>query len=325
MTAPSARDRLAHSAAASGRRTGVLVAKAAITACMVGLVLAFADVASVADHLRRAHLPLLGLALLLMLANTWLEAVQFAEIVRALGGTVTNRASFEITLGGRFFGTISPGSFGTDLYRALGMRLLGVRTGEAVRLAVASRLMSLLALVPVIAAGLPFAFAYVDSPGQRAALVAAPLLLLSMLAALAAGGRLAARFAGWWAGGLRAVAGALIAAAAGSPRSPSIWVAASGQHLVRVAVFAVIVRALGVDVPLDALFALVPLALLVAMVPVTLGSWGLRELSLVYALAFAGVEADAALAVSIAFGGTGLVFGALCGALWALAPDRRYG
>ena len=72
----------------------------------------------------------------------------------------------------------------------------------------------------------------------------------------------------------------------------------------------------GLDVPLLACLVLVPPAMLVATLPISLGGWGVREGVLVAAFAMIGISADAALAVSVAFGLLVMASGGVGLAVW---------
>src|SRR5256885_1981179 len=109
-----------------------------------------------------------------------------------------------------------------------------------------------------------------------------------------------------------------------TPRNMLSWFAALSQHLLRVAILAMLAAGLGLDVPVAALFAFTPAALLIAMVPISFGGWGVREVSFVYLLGTAGVSAEAALSLSVAFGLLRVVVGALGGIAWALMSDHHY-
>ena len=60
------------------------------------------------------------------------------------------------------------------------------------------------------------------------------------------------------------------------------------------------------------------------MLPVSLGGWGVRELTFVYSLGAAGVGAEAALSLSIAFGLLRVVVGAIGGVTWVVMNDDHF-
>ena len=60
-----------------------------------------------------------------------------------------------------------------------------------------------------------------------------------------------------------------------------------------------------------------------AMLPISFGGWGVREIAFVYLLGAAGVSAEAALSLSIAFGLLRVLVGAIGGLTWLLINDEH--
>lgn len=143
------------------------------------------------------------------------------------------------------------------------------------------------------------------------------------LVAVAAGLLLGAPATPGVQGGVALVAAALAATglalrqdlgrALGAPGPALVQVAASAAFTATlVAGFAACGHAVGA--PLDGpALAAVPLVLLAMAVPVSVGGWGLREAAAAVVLPRVGVPADAAIAVSAAYGASALL-GALPGA-----------
>jgi len=70
----------------------------------------------------------------------------------------------------------------------------------------------------------------------------------------------------------------------------------------------------------DCLF-ITPLALIIAAIPITIGGWGLRELSLVSLLSLMSVDANTALLISITFGFLILISSLINGVFLLLTPN----
>ena len=85
--------------------------------------------------------------------------------------------------------------------------------------------------------------------------------------------------------------------------------------------FGLCARAVGLELG-DGLYTAVPLVFVTLAVPVSIGGWGLRELSSVLVLSSIGLSPEQATAISVAYGASVLV-GALPGALGLLVPDGR--
>lgn len=308
---------------AGALKTGLRIAVAAL---LFAAALSLVETGALADVVAAAKPVWFAPALVCVAVNAVLESMQFAAAARAFGDRLGFADAIRLTLVGRFFSLFTPSMLGGDIYRAVAMRGRGAPAGKAVSLAAASRVMSLIALAPVLLTGMPLIALHA---GLTAVFAAFAALILAVAAGALALLFAPARWVGAAAlrrvplvGGLGAGVADLRYAALAAPSARALWLTALAQHLVRVVVLALTARAFGVDAGLDVFFAFAPISLLVAMAPVSVGSWGLREVALVYSLGIAGVPAGAALLTSIAFGlyGVGL---ALIGGLMWMRPAAR--
>ena len=265
-----------------------------------------------------------GLAALLVFS----DAVLFAGSMQVLERRVPLSVSLLYSLVGWFFSNVAPSTVGGDLFRGVQMSRLGTPLEVAVRAVVVMRVATFASLLVVMLAGLPVALSLVRDP---AVLVPFEVILLAAGAAVVALFLLAhvpvpERLRSRWPflGRVTAASGDFRKLLATDAVALRIWAAATVQHLLRVLIFAALAMALGLDVPLAALFAFVPAALLVAMLPLSFGGWGVREAALVYFLQATGASGEAALTLSIAFGLLRLVLGALGGIAWVLVDKDRF-
>ncbi len=266
------------------------------------------------------------LALLTSAAIILADAAYWTVSMRAVGCRMALKPALVFSLVGWFFANLAPSSVGSDIFRAAQMRLAGASPDQSIRPVAAARLMSFASLLVVIGAGLPFAISYVDAPGEKIALAGAfGLAAFGFGAFILFGPHVASAAKRFGVVGAR-----LVAALSGDTRtllvraSAAGWFCLTAQHLLRVAGVAAVAWSLNAPVDLVALFALVPAALLVAMVPISIGGWGVREASFVHFLGFAGVDPAAALAISIVYGLTRLVIGAVGGVVFVLARRHHY-
>ena len=58
--------------------------------------------------------------------------------------------------------------------------------------------------------------------------------------------------------------------------------------------------------------------------PVSFGGWGVRELTFIYFLGTAGVSAEAALSLSVAYGLLRIFVGAIGGVTWVLIGEEHF-
>jgi glycosyltransferase 2 family protein len=73
-------------------------------------------------------------------------------------------------------------------------------------------------------------------------------------------------------------------------------------QLITIYVFYIIFHSISSDVSFENCFILIPVVMLVSMLPISFAGWGLREVALVVAFEYAGIENSYAMATSILFG-----------------------
>jgi uncharacterized membrane protein YbhN (UPF0104 family) len=300
--------------------------KVAVAAALLALIAARVDFSAALALIADARPWLLGLALLVSSCIVLADAAYWTRSMRMIGCRIDFRPAFLFSLVGWFFANLAPSTVGSDLFRAAQMRRAGAPVEKSVRLVAAARLMSFAALLAVIAAGLPVAARYVDEPVERATLGAVfAVALLAFGAFVVMGPRLDALMR---RAGLRRLG--VVAALSADTKAllvtatPLAWAYLTAQHLLRVAGAAAVAAALNAPVDLVALFALIPIALLIAMIPISFGGWGVREASFVHFLGFAGVAPASALAISIVYGLTRVLIGAIGGIVWVIARADHY-
>jgi hypothetical protein len=302
-----------------------LAIKALVTVLLLWLAFRKVDIAAVSGVLSGLN-PLWAIAAFLLTGVIILsDAMLLSGVLRMFDRRVPFATALLYSLVGWFFSNVAPSTVGGDIFRGVQLSRVGVPVGAAARVILSIRLLSFATLVGVMAAGFPVALGLIADRRDV-------LLLAGVLAAA-----------------IGALAGVLIlvhlprSAKLGqwplvrkfytlsddfrrllAPRTAVCWLAALSQHLLRVAILALLAVALGLNIPLAMLFAFTPAALLVAMVPISFGGWGVREVSFVYLLGTAGVSAEAALALSVAFGLLRVVVGAFGGLAWALMSDHHY-
>jgi uncharacterized membrane protein YbhN (UPF0104 family) len=305
-----------------------IAAKVLVTVILLCIVFRSVDLGMVAQLLARFE-PLWAVAALLLTALIIAsDATLFAACMRKQSWHVPFGSALIYSVVGWFFSNLAPSTVGGDLFRGVQAARQGAPMNLAVRAIVSMRLVSLATLFVVMLAGLPIALDRLGAPHDAA--------LLGMVVAVA-GGALGAvfvfahvpvptRLLERWPvlRRLAVVSQDVRRLLAPNVQSVAIWAAGLVQHLLRVGILAALAAGLGQRIPLATLFAMVPAALLVAMLPVSLGGWGMREAAFVYFLGAAGVTAEAALSLSVAFGFLRIVVGAIGGVTWALVGKDRY-
>jgi uncharacterized membrane protein YbhN (UPF0104 family) len=226
---------------------------------------------------------------------------------------------------GTFFNQTLPSSVGGDV-----MRVWLVGRVENWRIATYSvlldRLVGLTGLAIMVVACLPWTVSLVRDPIGRSALLVIGLGSI--------GGGLVFLALGWsrlailqhWSVTRHLAASAVVAMTI--LRSPRFLTTIFGvtflTHLITVVTAWCVGRAIGADLSLqNALFLVLPVVLLTA-VPISIGGWGMREGAMVAGFAYAGLPQSDGLVVSILFGASYLVVGAVGGLIWLFSDRRKY-
>ncbi len=315
-------------ATAMDRRTKLFV-KCAVTVFLFWIVADKVDLSSTSALLGKARPAVLAMSLALAFAMTVLDALAFSIVMQILGHRVRLGTSFLYSLVSWFFSNLAPSTLGGDVFRTVQMQRLGAPLGTAFRSVLAARMMSFATLIPVILLGLPIALNVVVDDTVRMTLILISAFCAAALLAAYAGFLLAPRLGGLVRGSLSSRIAALAAdfrqVNHAGWNTVSCWVIGAAQHVARIFVFAALASSLRLGIPFATLFALVPAALLVAMIPISLGSWGLREVAFVVFLGGAGIPAESALSLSIAFGLLRVVMGGFGGLTWLATDRNRYG
>jgi glycosyltransferase 2 family protein len=230
--------------------------------------------------------------------------------IAAVGLALPYGPALRLTFVSTLLNLVLPTSVGGDLGRVwLGQgHGIDLRRGTAVALYDRGvGLATLVLLVAATAAAAPQLF-----PG--------PARWLLLLAALAGCGAAAVALAGRLPGRAIETAGPLLRDRGLLAATAAVSLA---SHVAAGGIAALIARGMGVELPLATAVALFPAAILATLVPISVGGWGVRELAAIPLLGRAGIGADAAAAIALAFGLTQLAAAALGTAALSLAGGRE--
>ena len=305
-----------------------LAVKCLVTAALLFLAFRAVDLVAVSRLLSQLSFAWAAAALLLTGLIIVMDATLLERMLRMFGRRMPFGTALLYSLVGWFFSNVAPSTVGGDVFRGVQLSRAGLSLGGAVRLIVAIRVLSFATLVLVMLMGFPIALKSLSAPRD--------IILLGTVLFGAAGAtiglfilaKMPPRVLGlerWKV--FRKVE--TVAADVRMLLEPNAavalpWLAALAQHLLRIATLACLAAGLGLHISLAILFAFTPAALLLAMLPISLGGWGLRELTFVYLLGTAGCSAEAALSLSIAFGLLRAVVGMIGGVSWALMSENYF-
>jgi uncharacterized protein (TIRG00374 family) len=317
---------LAHVQERDGQVRLKLAIKCIVTAALLWLAFRKVDLGAVSSVLSGLNPLSAAGALLLTGLIIVSDAMLLTVVLRIFERKVPFPTALLYSLVGWFFANVAPSAVGGDIFRGVQLSRAGMPVGAAARLIVSIRFLSFATLVAVMFAGLPIALGLLHSRDL--------LVLIAILAA--ASGALAAVLllahfprSAWlerWSLIRKAytLSDDFRRLLVPGRRTIVAWLSALAQHLLRVCILALLAAGLGLAIPLATLFALTPAALLIAMVPISVAGFGARELTFVYFLGIAGISAESALSLSIAFGLLRVFVGAIGGVTWSLMSDHHY-
>lgn len=302
--------------------------KCLVTALLLWVAFRTVDIAAVVSLLSSLNPWWALVALLLTGLIILFDATLLSSVIRLFSRRMPFGTAMLYSVVGWFFSNVAPSTVGGDIFRGVQLSRVGMPVGTAVRIILAVRVLSFITLVGVIAAGLPIALGLLKEPRDELLMITLLASGIGVIAALfvLAHIRLRVPRLERWAifQKLLTVAGDFRLLLTPSHGIASAWAAALAQHLLRVGVLAALATGLGLDIPVATLFAFATAALLMAMVPISFGGWGIREIAFVYLLGAAGVSAEAALSLSIAFGLLRVLMGVIGGLAWVVANDGHF-
>jgi uncharacterized protein (TIRG00374 family) len=323
--------------AGTRRSAWIVLAKLAVTAAILGVLLSRASLGDLALRLAsvgvQTVLVSIGILLLVVLAI----AVRWQIVLRQFGAVASFGPVVRFTLIGGFFNQVLPSGMGGDAFRIWYARSFGLSTGRALASVLVDRIFGLFAIAAIIAGGVPFVL-WMNIPGPL--MTAAAIVVVLLLAGVALFLRLDAaerplaqllqRLAPAKVGALvlRGVAGAAWTARNSRemlqswPRGAVVLLISIGCQLLIGFVVFLLLRSMGQSIALGPVLFLFPFVQLLSLVPVSFAGWGLREGAMVVAFRLVGVPADAALSASILFG-LCLLISSLPGAVLWLAYRRQ--
>lgn len=251
-------------------------------------------------------------------------AERWAVVIRAIGAAMHYLKALQILYIGLFFSLVLPSSVGGDAIRMWKARAAGLDLAGAVNSVMLERAATVLGLLALVTATQPLLFSRIgDSPVRwvfpllTVVGVAGVILLMQL-------DRLPESLRRW-----RVVRGLAYLAAdtrrvflSPSNASQALAWSVAGHVNLSITIW-LLAQALDVEVSLIDCLVLFPPVILATIIPVSIAGWGVREGAMVTVFGLAGVPADAALLLSIAFGVLNMAMCLPGGLVFLLSGDRR--
>ena len=292
--------------------------KLAVSIVLLYLLLRSMDTAVVAATLGRLPLLAIAFACALLVLQTLVLAVRWWLVMAAIGVPLKYGKIVPLTYMGVFFNQVLPTSFGGDAVRMWQAHRAGVPTEAAVGSVLLERISGVIGLVVLTTLGVWYMGGSIDNEPLRLVLLATLPLTFLGVSALASLDRMPDRWRRLPV--LRDLARLAVdlrrVLFAPATAIPLLLLSILSHALAAGAVYA-FAEGLRLDLSVWDCLALFPAVILVTLIPISFAGWGLREGAMVALFAFAGVNADTALALSLAFG-VALLTASLPGCAWWL-------
>ncbi len=278
------------------------------------------DIAAVMERLVQVDMLMLAAAFAIFILQLIICVFRWQSVLNAIEAPLPFIKAFRIYYIGIFFNQTLPSSVGGDAVRIYRTYRVGLTLGNAINGVMLERAATVIALLIVVAATIPFLLPRVG--GASAAWVLPGVLMFSLaavagLAFLIILDRLPESFRRW-----RFVR--FLATLAADTRTVFLrplhaikvlgWSCAGHLNLTLGVYF--LALGLNLDVTWVDCIALVPPVILITTIPISIAGWGVREKAMVTAFALIGIPEDGALALSLLFGMVGVITSLPGGAVW---------
>jgi hypothetical protein len=306
------------------RRYLVFTLKAAVSAALLYLAVAGIDTAILGERLQGLKYEWIAAAVGLVVVQVLLQSLRWMEVSSACDASLPLQHAVRFSLTANFFYQVLPSTLGGDAMRVLLFARSGTDLAKATYSVLLDRFVSLLSLVVVLLACLPWTLDLVQNPIGRSALLAIAAGSVSAAVAFVTIGYLPWRWLQSWQPTrhlmhISRIAREFIlsAKASGLAMTTSVGIQVAAAATAWCA-------ARAVDVPFGFLPALqlVPPIMLIASFPISVAGWGVRETSLALAFGYAGLLETDGFLVSVLIGAVTLAVGIVGGLQWLAGMDQ---
>jgi len=282
------------------------------------------DWAQVWGLLGKLGWPSLVLAAGLFLIQLTFGAVRWSLIAASIGAYLPWRRAFSLQYIGLFFNLVLPGIVGGDAIRIWQAHKAGMSLGDAFTSVTLERVVTILGVAMMIAFSLPFLFERVGDEIVRTVLSLSVLGILAGTGLLVFLDRMPRTIAHW-----RVVRG--LGKLAGDTRrlfvQPGPLLQVLALAIATQVALAVATYILSLDIEAkvtvwDCLIFIPPVMLVTAL-PISIGGWGVREITMVTTFAYVGVPVELSLAISVLFGILTLITSLPGGIYWLALKNSR--
>jgi len=281
----------------------IAAGKIAVTFIALLALFAIVDFRSVANVSRQINISTITAAVILISLQNLLAAVRWRLVLRSVQISLPFRQVFRMFYISSFFNQIWPSSIGGDVLRAWLARRAGSEVESVLASVILDRITALLGLVALIFS-VQLIMIFKGENNELTNQLNAVAFFIVVAIVVFAG--IAHRMPVFGTNRIRRGLRRMLELINQYFRKPlqSIAPATSSYFgfVMMCGVVALFLQNIGSDVTFWQIVVLCPPVFLVASIPITVGGWGVREGTMVFALGYAGVAPGEALAASIFLG-----------------------
>jgi len=302
----------------------LLAARILVSAILLYFAFRGINIASLQSRLSQISPAWILLAVAATVFQIFLGALRWREISIACAAPLGTSQAFRYNMIGAFFNQTLPSSIGGDAMRLWLVKQTGAGWRTATYSVLVDRAIGLVALAVIVIVSLPWSYDLIDNHRGRYA-----LLLVDIGALAASVGFLILGHLSW--GWLKtfwptkhvhacSVIANKVIFSSGS--GPKIGVLSILIHVMAVVIAWCAVRSIDAPAAFEQLFLLVPPIMLITMLPISIAGWGVREATMMVAFGYAGLAQADGTVVSLLFGATSFIVGAIGGLVWILSAEK---
>jgi uncharacterized protein (TIRG00374 family) len=243
-------------------------------------------------------------------------ALRWTLVMRALRHDLPLRYTWPGILHASFFNQALPSTMGGDIVRMAGSYAAGLSVRDAVGGVVIDRLSAFISLMVLIALMAPVTLSLFGVGLSWGIITLASAALTAVLCVVALGVISRAPHRSGWLQAFTYISRGLYQVFSDLRSGAEVTLVGLFIHVLRVIAIWILADGLHIEVDFLHMLAIAPIALLAAMVPISIGGWGVREVTFLYGLGLVGVSTQDAVLISVTFGLVSIVTSLPGGLLW---------
>lgn len=302
----------------------LLTARIVVSAALLYIAFRGINFAAIQSRLSQISPLWVLLAVLATIFQIFLGALRWREISAECGAPLGTGQAFRYNMIGAFFNQTLPSTIGGDAMRLWLVRRTGTDWRAATYSVLVDRAIGLIALALIVVASLPWSYELIRNAHGRLALLLVDVGAISAGLGFLAFGRLPwSWLKKFWP--LRHIHACSVIANQvifNRGSGPKIAVLSLLIHVMAVVIAWCAVRSIAAPAAFEQLFMLVPPIMLITMLPISIAGWGVREATMMVAFGYAGLAQTDGTVVSLLFGASSFIVGAIGGLVWILSAEK---